>query len=80
MVGELTVGKKKYAEHEAEISNLIFRSQELIQKFDELVTKDAEAFLPLAAAYRMPKSTPEEAAGSGTGSAGGSDRCGAGSS
>ena len=61
MVGELTVGKKKYAEHEAEISNLIFRSQELIQKFDELVTKDAEAFLPLAAAYRMPKSTPEEA-------------------
>lgn len=46
MVGELTVGKKKYAEHEAEISNLIFRSQELIQKFDELVTKDAEAFLP----------------------------------
>ena len=25
------------------------------------MTKDAEAFLPLAAAYRMPKSTPEEA-------------------
>ena len=60
MVGELTVGKEKYAEHEAEISNLIFRSQELIQQFDELVTKDAEAFLPLAEAYKMPKSTPEE--------------------
>lgn len=60
MVGELTVGKEKYAEHEAEISNLIFRSQELIQQFDELVTKDAEAFLPLVEAYKMPKSTPEE--------------------
>lgn len=60
MVGELTVGKEKYAEHEAEISNLIFRSQELIQQFDELVTKDAEAFLPLAEAYKMPKFTPEE--------------------
>lgn len=60
MVGELTVGKEKYAEHEAVISNLIFRSQELIQQFDELVTKDAEAFLPLAEAYKMPKSTPEE--------------------
>lgn len=80
MVGELTVGKKKYAEHEAEISNLIFRSQELIQKFDELVTKDAEAFLPLGGGLSDAEIYAGRSAGSGTGSAGGSDRCGAGSS
>ena len=62
MVGELTVGKKQYEEYDTEISELLFRSQELIHRFEELVEEDAKAFLPLSEAYRMPKSTPEETA------------------
>ncbi len=61
MVGELTVGKEKYAEYDTEISELLFRSQELMRRFEELVDEDAKAFLPLSEAYRLPKSTPQEA-------------------
>ena len=61
MVGELTIGKKAYAEYENEISELLFRSQELIREFEELVEEDAKAFLPLSEAYRLPSGTPEEA-------------------
>lgn len=62
MVGELTTGKKTYAQYETEISNLIFRSQELIREFEALVEEDAKAFLPLSEAYKMPNSTEEEKA------------------
>ena len=61
MVGELTVGKKQYEEYDTEISELLFRSQELMRRFEELVDEDAKAFLPLSEAYRLPKSTPQEA-------------------
>ncbi len=60
MVGELTIGKKKYAEYETEIASLLFRSQELTDQFERLVVKDAEAFLPLSEAYKMPHFTEEE--------------------
>ncbi len=55
MVGELTVGKKKYAEVEEEIRSLMTRAQKLRVRFLELIDADAEAFAPLAAAYRIPK-------------------------
>ena len=48
MVGCLTTGKKKYAVVEAEL--------------EALVQADADAFAPLAAAYGLPKDTPEQAA------------------
>ncbi len=62
MVGELTIGKKKYEEYEAEVSNLIFRSQELIGEFETLVQKDADAFLLLSEAYKIPAGTEAEKA------------------
>ncbi len=60
MVGELTIGKKNYEQYEAEISNLIYRSKELTEEFKQAVQDDITAFEPLAAAFKMPQSSPEE--------------------
>ena len=62
MVGSLTVGKKKYAAVEADIQALNARSYILRKELEALVQADAEAFAPLAAAYGLPKDTPEQAA------------------
>lgn len=62
MVGSLTVGKKKYAEVEGEIKQMMAASDKLQAELLDLVQKDAECFEPLAAAYRMPKETEEEKA------------------
>lgn len=60
MVGSLTVGKKKYAEVEEEIKELMVKAEVVRKKFIELIDKDAEVFAPLAAAYGMPKDTKEQ--------------------
>ena len=62
MVGSLTVGKKKYAAVEADIQALNARAETLRGELEALVQADAEAFAPLAAAYGLPKDTPEQAA------------------
>ena len=59
MVGELTVGKKRYADVEAQMQELMKEAQELRQQFLELIDEDAEVFSVLAAAYRIPKDAPE---------------------
>jgi len=61
MVGNLTVGKKKYADVEGEVKELIAKGDKVILKLKELVDKDAEVFEPLSKAYGLPKNTPEEA-------------------
>ena len=58
MVGELTTGKKKYADVEDDIQALMVRAQSLPERFLELVDGDAEAFAPLAKAYSIPKTDP----------------------
>ncbi|MCR4711783.1 MAG: cyclodeaminase/cyclohydrolase family protein [Clostridia bacterium] len=62
MVGELTVGKKKYADVEEEIKALMAEAQEIRREFLRLIDADAEAFAPLAAAYGIPKDDPNRAA------------------
>ena len=62
MVGSLTVGKKKYADVEAEIIELKGKCDCLQKELLELVEKDAEVFEPLSKAYGMPKNTEEEKA------------------
>lgn len=62
MVGSLTVGKKKYADVEEEIRQMMEISEKLQADLLELVQKDAECFEPLAAAYRMPKDSEEQKA------------------
>ena len=62
MVGCLTTGKKKYAAVEADIQALNARASTLRLELEALVQADADAFAPLAAAYGLPKDTPEQAA------------------
>ncbi len=60
MVGNLTVGKKKYADVEAEVKDLLAKSYVIMEDLKTLVDKDAEVFEPLAKAYSLPKNTPAE--------------------
>ena len=60
MVGNLTVGKKKYADVEEEVQILLKKSEALIMRLNQLVQKDAAVFEPLAKAYGMPTNTAEE--------------------
>ena len=62
MVGSLTVGKKKYAEVEAEMLELKAKCDILQTELLTLADRDAEVFEPLARAYGMPKETEEEKA------------------
>lgn len=62
MVGNLTVGKKKYADVEADILALNAKADALRKRLEGLVQADADAFAPLAEAYRLPKETPEQQA------------------
>ena len=62
MVGALTVGKPKYAAVEAEMQELLNDTEALANRFLALMDEDAEAFEPLAQAYRLPKETDEEKA------------------
>lgn len=62
MVGNLTVGKKKYAAVQPDIERMVQEAEQLYEQLYGLIAQDAEDFKPLAAAYRLPKDTPEEAA------------------
>ena len=62
MVTNLTVGKKKYADVEEEILEIREKLEQKKQDLVRMVDEDAEAFEPLAKAYRMPKETEEEKA------------------
>ena len=54
MVGSLTVGKKKYADVQADILRLKGEADALQREFLSLMDKDAEAFSPLSKAFGLP--------------------------
>lgn len=58
MVGNLTVGKKKYADVEAEIITLMEKADALQKELLRLVDEDAVVFEPLSKAYGIPKDDP----------------------
>jgi formiminotetrahydrofolate cyclodeaminase len=60
MVANLTIGKPKYAEQEAELKRLNLAACRVQGELLDLVQRDADAFAPLARAYRMPAETEEE--------------------
>lgn len=62
MVGNLTIGKKKYADVQDDIQKLLIKAEGLQKDMLELINKDAQAFEPLSKAYGLPKDTPEQQA------------------
>ena len=58
MVGSLTVGKKKYADVEAEIIALKEKCDALQTELLDQVEADDKGFVPLAKAYGIPKDDP----------------------
>lgn len=60
MVTSLTIGKKKYAAVEDEMWEISEKLEAYQTKLLEFIDLDAEAFLPLSMAYKMPKETEEE--------------------
>jgi formiminotetrahydrofolate cyclodeaminase len=58
MAGNLTLGKKKYAQVEEDVRAMLARCQDLRDRLLDLVDGDARAFTPLAAAYAIPKDDP----------------------
>ena len=60
MVGNLTVGKEKFAKNEAEMQELLKEAEALRTQFLQLVNADAEVFNEFMACYRLPKATDEE--------------------
>ncbi|PWL92405.1 MAG: sugar ABC transporter substrate-binding protein [Eggerthellales bacterium] len=60
MVCNLTLGKAAYSAVQDEVQDCCDQLSALIDHLIELVEEDANAFAPLAAAYGMPRETPEE--------------------
>lgn len=58
MVGNFTVGKKKYAEVEEDVKTIMAKAESLRTRLLELVQADALAFAPLSKAYAIPKDAP----------------------
>ena len=58
MSGALTVGKKKYADVENDLRDMMDRAQELREKLCACVQKDIDAFEPLSKAFAIPKDDP----------------------
>lgn len=62
MVINFTLGKKKYADVEAEMRDALQKSEGLRQQLTALVDRDIEAFNAVSACYGMLKETPDEKA------------------
>ena len=60
MVAKLTVGKKKYAEHEELMNEILKSADKLRDRLITLIDTDTEAFNKVSAVLSMPKATREE--------------------
>ena len=58
MVGNYTVGKKKYAGVEEDVKALMAKAEDIRARLLALVDADAAAFEPLSRAYSIPKDDP----------------------
>lgn len=60
MVANLTTGKKKYVAYEDDMQRILAETARLSEQLIRLADADAEAFAPLAEAYRLPQNTEQE--------------------
>ena len=58
MVGNLTTGKKKYAEYEDDIQRILKKADELRNTLLPQIDEDAKCFEPLSKAYGLSKDDP----------------------
>jgi len=65
MVCNLTIGKKKYAEVEAEMKEVLARAEALRHKLTGMIEDDVKAFDAVMGAYGMAKETDQEKAARG---------------
>jgi formiminotetrahydrofolate cyclodeaminase len=59
MVGQFTLGKKKYADFEDDIKSLMAKADDIRIALNACIDEDAIAFEPLSKAYGMPKDAPD---------------------
>jgi len=62
MVCNLTIGKKKYAEVEAEMKQVLGKAEALREKLTGMIEDDVKAFDAVMGAYGMPKETEADKA------------------
>ncbi|MCG5246143.1 methenyltetrahydrofolate cyclohydrolase [Methylorubrum extorquens] len=62
MVCNLTIGKKKYVEVEADLKQVLEKSEGLRRTLTGMIADDVEAFDAVMGAYGLPKNTDEEKA------------------
>ncbi|MBE3092010.1 MAG: cyclodeaminase/cyclohydrolase family protein [Candidatus Atribacteria bacterium] len=60
MVGNLTIGKKKYEDVEEDIKKIISSSGKLRYELSQLIEEDVKVFNNFMATYKMPKETEDE--------------------
>jgi formiminotetrahydrofolate cyclodeaminase len=60
MVCNLTIGKPRFAEHEAVMREVLAEAERLRSEAIQLAEDDAEAFSGVVAAYKLPKSSDAE--------------------
>jgi formiminotetrahydrofolate cyclodeaminase len=62
MLAALTIGKPKYAAHDALMKAVALGAGETAGRLADLADADAKAYDAVSAAYKLPKATPEEQA------------------
>ena len=62
MVCVYTAGNPKYAEHEAKVNEILAQANALRVTLLDLVDKDIAVYSEVTAAYKLPRTTPEEKA------------------
>jgi len=60
MVCNLTIGKKKYADVQDEMTHVLQQTEQLRKELALLIDKDTEAFNTVMAAFGLPKGTDQE--------------------
>jgi formiminotetrahydrofolate cyclodeaminase len=60
MVGNLTLGKEKYADVQDQVEELLKSSERLRDELQGLIQKDTEVYAGVSAAFKLPRETEEE--------------------
>ncbi|OFW56131.1 MAG: methenyltetrahydrofolate cyclohydrolase [Candidatus Solincola sediminis] len=62
MVGNLTLGKEKYADVQSQVEELLKSSEKLRDELQGLIQKDTEVYGDLSAVFKLPRETDAEKA------------------